>query len=133
MKKEIVEVPGAKRPKRPDGSRVVALSPAVKAGGFVFCSGTYPLDMTTGEIVIGDIQVQTRQCIENLKTVLEAAGTTLDNIVKVTIFCSNSGYFEKVNEIYNEYFAEESPARTFVTVGSWMAAFDIEIECTAIV
>ena len=132
MKKEIVEVAGAKRPTLPDGSRVVALSPAVKAGGFVFCSGTYPLDMATGEIITGDIQVQTRQCIENLKKVLEAAGTNLDNVVKVTIFCSNSGYFQKVNEVYNDYFKVNSPARTFVTVGSWMAAFDIEIECTAI-
>ena len=88
--------------------------------------------MATGKIVSGDIKVQTRQCLENLTTILGAADSSLEKVVKVTIFCANSGYFALVNEVYREFFKQDPPARTFVTVGSWMAAFDIEIECTAI-
>lgn len=132
MKKEVINVAGGKRPTKSDGSAIVSLSQATKAGGFVFCSGMYPLDMDTGKMIFGDIQVQTHQCIKNLELVLQAAGTTLDNVVKVIVYCSNSGYFEKINEVYGQYFQNNPPARTFVTVGSWMAPFDIEIECIAI-
>ena len=132
MKKKVINIDGAKRPMRPDGTPVAPISQAVEAGGFVFVSGLLPLDMSTGEIVSGDIQVQTRQCLENVKSVLEAAETTLENVVKTTVYCTNSGHFDKVNDIYREYFPVDPPARTFVTVGSWPMAFDIEIECVAI-
>ncbi len=132
MEKEIINIAGAKRPTRSDGTLVAPISQAVKAGDFVFVSGLLPLDLATGEIVAGDIQVQTRQCLENVKAVLAEAGTTLDKVVKTTVYCTNSGYFEKVNEIYREYFQVDPPARTFVTVGSWPMAFDIEIECVAL-
>jgi 2-iminobutanoate/2-iminopropanoate deaminase len=95
-------------------------------------SGQPPRDPKTGEFVNGDIQAQTRQCCENVKAVLEAAGTSMDKVVKATVYCANSAYFAKVNEIYRQYFPTDPPARTFVTVGSWPAAFDIEIECIAI-
>jgi len=132
MKKEIIEVPGFEMPSLPNGRPVVPISMATKAGGFIYVSGTPPINRETGEFEILDITDQTRQSIENMKYILETAGSCLENILKVTIFCSNSGYFSQINEVYSEYFYKDAPARTFVTVGSWMMPFDIEIECVAI-
>jgi reactive intermediate/imine deaminase len=110
----------------------VPLSPVVRANGFVFVSGQPPLDQKTGELVRGDIVVQTRQCLENVKACLEAAGSSLDKVCKVTVFIANSAYYPTVNAIYAEYFPHQPPARTFATVGSWPWEFDIEIECIAL-
>mgnify|MGYP001225210098 FL=1 len=132
MKKEIVEVKGFEMPTLPDGRPVVPISMATKAGGFIYVSGTPPINRETGEFELLDIKNQTRLSIENIKVILETAGSSLENILKVTIFCSNSGYFSQINEIYREYFNTDAPARTFVTVGSWMMPFDLEIECVAI-
>ena len=132
MKKEIIKIPGFEMPTLPDGRPVVPISMATKAGGFIYVSGTPPINRETGEFEISDIKNQTRQSIENVKYILETAGSCLDNILKVTIFCSNSGYFSQVNDVYREYFFQDAPARTFVTVGSWMMPFDLEIECVAV-
>jgi reactive intermediate/imine deaminase len=111
----------------------VPLSPAIKANGFVFVSGTPPLDPKTGEVVRGDIVQQTELVMENLKTILEHAGTSFDKVVKVNVFISNSAYFATVNEVYARYMPKDDPpARTFATVGSWPWEFDIEIECVAL-
>jgi 2-iminobutanoate/2-iminopropanoate deaminase len=132
MKKEVVEVPGFNMPVLPNGKPAVPISLATKAGGFVYVSGIPPLIPETGEFVLSDIKVQTRQSIENIKRILEAAGSSLENILNVHIYCSNSGYFAQINEVYAEYFDVEAPSRTFVTVGSWMMPFDIEMDCVAI-
>lgn len=132
MEKQIIDVPGFKQLKDDQGRPIVPLSPAVKAGGFVFVSGLPPINPETGMLIEGDIKAQTRQSLENLKRVLTAAGSSLDKVVKVTVFCTNVAYFKMINEIYREYFAEEPPARSFVTVGSWPIPFDIEIECVAL-
>ena len=132
MKKEIIDVPGFEMPTSSDGKPLVPISMATKAGGFIFVSGTPPINRETGSFEIMDIQDQTRQSIENIKYILETAESCLENILKLTIFCSNSGYFSQINEVYREYFNQDAPARTFVTVGSWMLPFDIEIECVAI-
>jgi 2-iminobutanoate/2-iminopropanoate deaminase len=132
MKKEIVEVPGFAMPNSPDGKPVVPISMATKAGGFIYVSGIPPINRETGEFELLNIKDQTRRSIENIKYILETAGSSLENILKITIFCSNSGYFSQVNDIYREYFNLDAPARTFVTVGSWMMPFDIEIECIAV-
>ena len=132
MKKEIVEVKGFEMPTLPDGKPVVPISMATKAGGFIYVSGTPPINRETGKFELLDIKDQTRLSIENIKFILETADSCLENILKITIFCSNSGYFTQINDVYREYFNKEAPARTFVTVGSWMMPFDLEIECVAI-
>jgi reactive intermediate/imine deaminase len=110
----------------------VPLSPAVRAGDFVFVSGMPPLDPEAKKMVQGDIVAQTEQVLENVKACLEAAGSSLGKVVKCTVYIANSGYFDTVNEVYARYFPHDPPARTFATVGSWPWAFDIEIECIAV-
>jgi len=108
------------------------LSAVVRAGDFVFVSGLPPIDQRTGELVRGDIVTQTEQVLENVKAALEAAGSSLDRVVKVTVFISNAAWFNRVNEVYARYFPHDPPARSFVTIGSWPWEFDIEIECIAL-
>jgi reactive intermediate/imine deaminase len=113
-------------------ARKVPLSAVTKGAGLVFVAGLPPLDRTTGELVRGDILVQARHCLENVKAALEAAGSSLDKALKVTVYITNSAYFEDVNRIYGEYFKKDPPARTFVNVGAWPWPFDIEIEAVAL-
>lgn len=129
MPKEIIHIPGLSDALAAAG---VPLSFAVRANGFVFVSGMPPLDPETARPIMGDIRVQTERCLENLKLVLEAAGTSLENVVKVNVFIANSAYFDIVNDIYKRYFPDQPPTRTFATVGSWPWPFDIEIECVAL-
>jgi 2-iminobutanoate/2-iminopropanoate deaminase len=110
----------------------VPLSPAVKANGFVFVSGQPPLDAATGELVRGDIRIQTRYVLDNVKLCLETAGSSLDKVVKCNVYVTNIAYYDAVNEIYAEYFPTDPPARTFAAVASWPWEFDIEIECVAL-
>ena len=129
MVREAIHVPGISKALKAAG---VPLSPAVKANGFVFVSGTPPIDPETGTVSSADIATQTELVMENLKAVLAAAGSGLDKVVKVNIYISNSGYYDLVNKVYGRYFDDPAPARTFVAVGSWPWPFDIEIECTAL-
>jgi reactive intermediate/imine deaminase len=108
----------------------IPLSPAVKAN--VFVSGLPPFDRKTGALVKGDITAQTEASLENVKAALEAAGSSLDKVVKATVYISNAAHFPTVNAIYARYFPHDPPARTFVAVGSWPLEFDIEIECIAL-
>ena len=110
----------------------VPLSPVVKANGFVFVSGQPPLDPASGELVKGDIRIQTEFVMENIKLCLETAGTTLDKVVKCNVYVTNIAYYDTVNEIYGRYFPTDPPARTFAAVASWPWEFDIEIECVAL-
>ena len=110
----------------------VPVSAAVKANGFVFVAGLPAIDVKTGELIRGDIPKQTQLSLEAIKAALESAGSSLEKVVKTTIFITNSAYFQTVNEIYRQYFPKNYPARTFVTMASWPYEFDIEIECIAI-
>jgi 2-iminobutanoate/2-iminopropanoate deaminase len=113
-------------------ARKIPLSAATSGNGFVFVSGLPPVDWKTGELVRGDVLVQTRQSLENVKRALEEAGTSMDKVLKTTIYIANAAWFNEVNRIYAEYFPHNPPARTFVTVGSWPWEFDIEIEAIAL-
>lgn len=113
-------------------ARNIPLNAAASGNGFVFVSGLPPVDWKTGELVRGDVLVQTRQSLENVKRALEEAGSSMDKVLKTTVYIANSAYFNDVNRIYAEYFPHSPPARTFVTVGSWPWEFDIEIEAVAL-
>ena len=110
----------------------VPLSPVVKANGFVFVSGQPPFDAKTGELVQGDIRTQTRASLDCMKLCLEAAGSSLEKVVKCTVYVANVAWYDAVNAIYAEYFPTDPPARTFAAVASWPWPFDIEIECVAL-
>lgn len=110
----------------------IPLSPVVKANGFVFVSGLSPFDNETESFTKGDIQAQTRMCLENIKMALEAAGSSMDKVVKCIVRAVNSGTFNEINEVYAEYFANEPPARTFINVASWPLPFDVEIEAIVV-
>ena len=129
MPKEIPEVPGLSEGLRKNN---VPLSPVVKANGFVFVSGQPPFDIETGDLVKGDLETQTRACLEAVKYCLECAGSSMEQVVKVTVFSVNAAHFRRFNEIYKAYFPKDPPARSFVTVASWPLDFDIEIECIAL-
>ena len=127
--KEVIEVPVFSEAGRKRG---LPISSATKAGGFIFVSGTPPLDLNTGELVKGDISVQTRASLKALEHCLKAAGSSLDDVVQVRIYAVNSGMFYAINEVYKEFFKTNFPARTFVPVASWPMEFDVEIECMAV-
>lgn len=109
----------------------IPLSAAVKGGGFVFVSGLAPV-VPGGGWIGGDIESQARACLDNLKAALEAAGSSLAQVVKVTIYATNAAHYRRINRVYANYFPEMPPARTFVTVGSWPGEFDLEIDCIAL-
>jgi enamine deaminase RidA (YjgF/YER057c/UK114 family) len=129
MAKQIIEVPVLSAAVRAMG---VPLSLATKGGGLVFVSGMPPLDIATGKLVKGDIEVQAEASLVALKHALQAAGTTPDNVLMVRIYAANAGFYGAINRVYATHFPENPPARTFVPVASWPMEFDIEIECTAL-
>lgn len=108
-------------------------SQAVKAGNMVFCSGQIPIDVATGEFVSDDVAEQTKQVLTNLSAVLEAAGTSLNNVVKTTVFLADMNDFSIVNEVYAEFFSENKPARATVQAARLPKDARVEIECIALV
>lgn len=108
-------------------------SQAVKYGNIVFTSGALGVDPATGSFVEGGIQAQAKQCLENLKTVLEASGSCLDNVLKTTVFIKDMNDFPKINEIYGQYFTKEQPGRSCVEVARLPKDALIEIEAIAFV
>ena len=129
MKKQIIEVPVMSATVRALG---IPCSSVTKANGFVFVSGTPPLDMQTGKMVRGDIETQTEASLVAVRHCLEAAGTTLENVVMVRIYAANAGFYNAINRVYARHFPENPPSRTFVPVAGWPMEFDIEIECVAV-
>ncbi len=107
-------------------------SQALVANGFVFVSGQIPINPQTGQLVTGDIHAQTRQCLENLKAILEAAGSSMGKLVKVTVFAKDLQNFQAINHVYAEYFKEDPPARSFVEVSRLPRDAAIEIEGIAL-
>jgi 2-iminobutanoate/2-iminopropanoate deaminase len=108
-------------------------SQAVKTNGMVFCSGQIPIDTATGEFVSDDVAEQTEQVLKNLNAVLEAAGTSLNNVVKTTVFLADMNDFAAMNEVYAKYFSENKPARATVQAAGLPRGARVEIECIAVV
>ena len=113
------------------GEIEVPLSRAVEHDGTIYVSGQVPFDMATGEVVGEDITEQTEQTLENVKTVLEAAGASLDDVLKTTVFLTNVEHFSEMNEVYGQYFAEPYPARSAIEVSDLAADIFVEIEAIA--
>ena len=106
-------------------------SQGVAGGGFVFTSGQLPMDPRTGKFVEGGIREEARQCLENVKAVLEAAGTSLDKAVKATVFLADIKDFAAVNEVYATFFTENPPARSAYQVAALPLGARVEIEMIA--
>ena len=124
MKKESINVNGAP-------AAVGPYSHAVKANGFIYISGQLGLDPATGSLTEG-VQAQTRQSLENVKTILEGCGSDLQHVVKTGIFLDDINDFGAVNAIYGEYFTDELPARSCVEVAKLPKGGLVEIEVIAV-
>lgn len=107
-------------------------SQAIRANGFVFISGQIPLDPKTQQMVEGDIASQTERVIENLKGILEAAGSSLHHVVKTTVFLKDLNDFAAMNGVYARYFTAQQPARATVEVSALPKGARIEIELIAL-
>jgi len=107
-------------------------SQAIKFGDILFISGQVPVNPATGELT-GDIKVQTRQVLENIKSILAAAGASASDVVKTTVFLQNLDDFAAMNEIYGAYFPKEAPARSTVEVARIPRGALIEIEAIAVI
>jgi len=108
-------------------------SQAIKANGFVFVSGQVPLDPRTQQLVEGDVARQTERVLENLKGIVEAAGSTLDRAVKTTVFLKDMADFAAMNEVYGRYFLSQPPARATVEVARLPRDVRVEIDLIALV
>lgn len=106
-------------------------SQAVKCAGMVYTAGQIALDPSTGKLVEGDVAAQAERVMENLKAVLEASGSSLNQVVKTTCFLQNLDDFATFNEIYSKYFSDNRPARSTVQVAKLPAGSLVEVECIA--
>ena len=122
--KEIIATPGAP-------AAIGPYSQAVLWNGLVFCSGQIPLDPDSGKMIEGGVAEQTERVLENLKAVLEAAGSGLDKVLKTTVFLKDMGEFAAMNEVYARYFPEKPPARATVEAARLPRDVRVEIEAIA--
>jgi 2-iminobutanoate/2-iminopropanoate deaminase len=126
MKKEVVFTTGAPAALGP-------YSQAIRAGGFLFCSGQIALDPSTGQVAGADVAVQTRRVLENLRAVLEAGGSSLGEVAKTTVYLRRMEDFAAMNAVYAEFFTERPPARATVEVARLPKDVLVEIEAVAAV
>jgi 2-iminobutanoate/2-iminopropanoate deaminase len=106
-------------------------SPAVRAGGFLFVSGLAALDAKTGQPCMGPIEEQVRVTLDNLRTLLEEAGSSLRHVVKTTVYLADMDDFKAMNEVYAGYFSENPPARTTIEAARLPMDFLVEIDAIA--
>ncbi len=121
---ERITPPGVPTPRGP-------YSPAVRAGDFIFVAGQGPIDPETNQFSLGDIRHETRIVLNNIKRILEAAGASMQDVVKCSVFLSDGGDFSAMNEVYAEFFGEAKPARTTVEAQFAMKQMKVEIDCIA--
>ncbi len=119
-----VSTPSAPKPSAP-------YSQAIVQDGLVFVSGQGPIDPATGQYVKSDIRSETRRVFENIRAILEAAGSGFDRVVKVNVYLRDIGDFAAMNEVYATYFTAPFPARTTIQAGALPRGFGVEIECVA--
>lgn len=125
MRKEIIYTDKAPKPSG-------AYSQAVKLGDMVYVAGTCPFDLATGEVLYpGDMERQTRIVLEYMREVLQAAGTSLDHVVKVTTFIDELNEFQTYNRAYADFFQEDPPARSTFEIVKFPPGMRVEIECIA--
>ncbi|HTR28111.1 MAG TPA: Rid family detoxifying hydrolase [Puia sp.] len=117
-------------PKAPRMSQ--AFPQAVLTEQFIFVSGTPGLDLTTGKVISGNFEDQTRQAFRNIKVILEEAGSSLSKVVKTTIFMVTGNDFSVINKVYGEFFPENPPARSTPQVMPFPAGIQISVECIAL-
>src|SRR6202162_4331786 len=108
-------------------------SQAVVSNGFAFLSGQIPLDPATGQLIEGEIAAQTQRVLENLKAVLESCGSSLDKVVKTTVYLTDMREFARMNEVYARYFPANPPARATVEAARLPRDVRVEIDCIATV
>lgn len=108
-------------------------SQAIKAGGWIYLSGQIPISPETNQLISGTIEEQAELVLNNAKCVLEAAGASLDNVVKVTVYLADMDDFVKVNEVYSTFFPKKPPARAAVQVARLPKDVDIEVDMVAFV
>ncbi|MFN7938567.1 MAG: RidA family protein [Bryobacteraceae bacterium] len=106
-------------------------SPAVRAGDFIFVAGQGPIDPVSNEFSYGDIQHETRVTLTNVQRILEAAGASLSDVVKCSVFLRNGGDFDAMNSVYAEFFGDAKPARTTVEAKFANPTMKVEIDCIA--
>jgi 2-iminobutanoate/2-iminopropanoate deaminase len=127
VSKTVIAVDGAPRP-----FEGAPYNQAIAAGGFVFCAGQVALDPETGKLVEGGVTEQTQRTLENLRAVLEGAGSSMNQVVKTTVFLTDLGEFSAMNDVYATFFTSDAPARSTVQVGALPAGARVEIEAVAI-
>ncbi len=125
MPREVIATSGAPQAIGP-------YSQAIRAGGLVFVSGQIPLDPQTGQLVDGGIEEQTRRVLLNIQAILEAAGLSLKNVVRTTVFLADLADFPKMNEVYAEFFSESPPARTTVQAAGLPRGARVEVDAIAV-
>jgi 2-iminobutanoate/2-iminopropanoate deaminase len=108
-------------------------SAAIRTSNLVFTAGQIGLDPSTGNLVSGGVESETRQALTNLKNILESAGSTLDKVIKTTVFLKDMNDFSKMNTIYGEFFTQEYPARSAVQVAALPKSASVEVEAVALV
>ena len=104
-------------------------SQAIIAEGFIFVAGQAPVNPSTNELELGDVRSETRRTLQNIKAILEAAGSSLRDVVRVGVFLADVKDFDAMNAVYKEFFTEDPPART--TVGAQLPRIKVEIDCIA--
>lgn len=122
--KKIIYTESAPQPKGP-------YSQAISAGGFVFVAGQGPINPKTNQFELGDIKSQTRKTLENISEILKAAGLTMNDVVKCSVFLTDINDFKEMNEVYGDFFSESKPARTTVEVSALPFGIKVEIDVIA--